>query len=121
MMRSGDAGYRRRHLRYEIVGTIAGAVVSTEVLKVVNIGASGALIESDLPLPLNGEYRMQLVVASTVIDAVAKVRRVADRRRSLDGARYSIGVEFLDLSLEAQDAIERTVTLAQPEAELGAG
>ena len=35
-----------------------------ETLRVLNLGASGALVEGALPLPPNAEYRMQLVLES---------------------------------------------------------
>jgi hypothetical protein len=122
-MRTHDIGFRRAHQRFEVLGTMAGSVISTEALRVVNIGASGALVEAELPLPLNAEYRMQLVVASTVIDATVKVRRVTEERRHTEPVRYLIGLEFLEISDDAQDAIGRLVMLAQPDpnAELGAG
>ena len=122
-MRPPDMGFRRTHQRFEVLGTMAATVVSTEALRVLNIGASGALVDAELPLPLNAEYRMQLVVASNVIDATVKVRRVLEQRRHSEPARYLIGLEFLELSNDAQDVINRLVAMAQPDssAELGAG
>ena len=116
-------GFRRTHQRFEVLGTMAATVVSTEALRVVDIGASGALVDAELPLPLNAEYRMQLVVASSVIDATVKVRRVAEQRRLTETARYLIGLEFLDISSDAQDVISRLVTSTQSgaSAERGTG
>ena len=115
-------GFRRAHLRFEVMGTMAGTVVSTEALRIVNIGASGALVDAELPLPLNAEYRMQLVVANHVSDATVKVRRIAEQRRAAEPVRYQIGLEFLEISLEAQDAITTLVTSqTDTSAELGTG
>jgi hypothetical protein len=119
-MRAPDMGFRRAHLRYEVLGTMAGTIVSTEALRIVNIGASGALVDAELPLPLNAEYRMQLVVADHVSDATVKVRRIAEQRRPAEPVRYRIGLEFLEISAEAQDAIT-TLVMVQPDPSAGLG
>jgi c-di-GMP-binding flagellar brake protein YcgR len=105
-------GHRRVHLRFEVLGTMSASLLSTETLEVANLGASGALVESALPLQPNAEYRMQLVLESHVSEVTVKVRRVTAVARDSAGVGYRIGVEFLAMSPEAEDMITQIVTLA---------
>ena len=82
--------------------------MSTEQMHVLNLGVTGALVEASLPLPVNAEYRMQLVLEGDVAEATVKIRRVAmvqDARPS----RYRIGLEFVALSPDVQELIQRLV------------
>ena len=87
-----------------------GAIVSSQTLQVVNLGASGALVEAACPLAENSEYQMQLVLERHVSEATVKVRRVVELRAA-DGVarRYRMGLEFLTISPEAEDEINRIV------------
>jgi hypothetical protein len=88
-------------------------VASTETLHFVNLGASGALVESPLPLPPNAEFTMQLVLEGHVSEATVKIRRVIETRREDGALRYRIGLEFLALSAEAEQVIQQLVTVNQ--------
>jgi hypothetical protein len=101
---------RRAHLRYQVMGAGGASVLATERLRLVNVGPSGALVEAPFPLTPNAEYLMQLVLPSHVSDAMVKVRRVATVETGSSSARYQIGLEFLSLTPEAEDAIVRIVT-----------
>ena len=46
-----NSDHRRANVRFEVVGNMPGAVASTETLQVVNLGVSGALVETAWPLP----------------------------------------------------------------------
>ena len=105
--------HRRQHLRFEVMGKMAGSVVSSETLQLVNVGTSGALVESALPLPANAELRMQLVLETHVSDATVKIRRVTEIRHGSGAVRYRIGLEFLALSAEAEEAIHQFVYVNQ--------
>ena len=102
-------GHRRGHLRFEVLGTMSASLLSTESLQIANLGASGALVEAALPLPLQAEYRMQLVLEGLVSDVTVKVRRVEAIGREPGGVRYRIGLEFLAISPEAEDVINQIV------------
>src|SRR5688500_1881331 len=107
-------GDRRAHLRFEVMGLMSASLLSNETLRVLNLGASGALVEGALPLPPNAEYRMQLVLESHVSEATVKVRRVTEiGRESGTPPRYRIGLEFLTISSEAEDVIDRIVLANQ--------
>jgi len=105
---SANSDHRRAHLRFEVVGSMPGAVVSTQTLHVVNLGVSGALVEAGCALPEYAEYQVQLVLERHVSEATVKVRRVVEvRSRPGDAPRYQIGLEFLSISSEAEDEINR--------------
>ena len=95
---------------------MAGSVASMETLHLVNLGTSGALVESALPLPPNAEFTMQLVLAGHVSEATVKIRRVIEIRREDGALRYRIGLEFLALSAEAEQVIHQFVAVNQEQA-----
>ncbi len=95
---------------------MAGSVASMETLHLVNLGTSGALVESALPLPPNAEFTMQLVLDGHVSEATVKIRRVIEIRREDGALRYRIGLEFLVLSAEAEQVIHQFVTVNQGQA-----
>jgi hypothetical protein len=85
-----------------------GAIVSTQTLHVVNLGVSGALVEAGCALPEYAEYQVQLVLERHVSEATVKVRRVVEvRARPGEPSRYQIGLEFLSISPDAEDEINR--------------
>lgn len=95
---------------------MAGSVASMETLHLVNLGTSGALVESALPLPPNAEFTMQLVLDGHVSEATVKIRRVIEIRREDGALRYRIGLEFLVLSAEAEQVIHQFVAVNQEQA-----
>jgi PilZ domain len=112
--------HRRAHLRFEIVGSMPGALVSTQTLHVRNLGVSGALVEAGCALPEYAEYQVQLVLEQHVSEATVKVRRVVEiRAGSGEPPRYQIGLEFLSISAEAEDEINRLI-VASLGADMGA-
>lgn len=107
-------------MRFEIVGNLPGALVSTQTLQVVNLGVSGALVEAGCALPQYAEYQVQLVLERHVSEATVKVRRVVQMRaQSGEMPKYQIGLEFLFLTPEAEDEIQRLI-VTRMAADLGA-
>jgi c-di-GMP-binding flagellar brake protein YcgR len=105
-----NSDHRRAHVRFEVVGSMPGAVASTETLHVVNLGVSGALVESGCALPEFAEYRVQLVLEGHVSEATVKVRRVVPlRSQPGETTKYQIGLEFLSITAEAEDEINRLI------------
>ena len=112
-MPGAHLGDRRAHLRFEILGMMSAALLSTHRLRVLNLGVSGALIEGALPLRANAEYRMQLVLENHVSEATVKIRRVTEIGRDAGPPHYRIGLEFLAISPEAEEVITRIVSASQ--------
>ena len=108
--------HRRKTVRFEVLGRMAGSVASMETLHLVNLGTSGALVEIALPLPPNAEFTMQLVLDGHVSEATVKLRRVIEIRREDGALRYRIGLEFLALSAEAEQVIHQFVAVNQEQA-----
>jgi hypothetical protein len=109
MRSSGSIGDRREHVRFQVMGALSSSLVSSEPLEFLNLGTSGALVEAAAPLPVNAEYRMQVILPSHVSEVTAKVRRVATVDRTNGSVRFQMGVEFLGICPEAEDAIARLV------------
>lgn len=97
---------RRTEARFEVKGVAAASLLASEELRVVNLGAAGALVEGALPLPVNAEYRMQLVLEGEIAQVTVKVRRAGFER---DRGRYRMGLEFVALGAETRELIERLV------------
>lgn len=93
------------------MGAGGASVLATERLLMVNVGLSGVLVEAPFPLAPNAEFWMQLVLPSHVSEAMVKVRRVAPVDGGAGAHRYQIGLEFLSLTAEAQEAIGRIVSV----------
>lgn len=85
------------------------SLLSKETLQVLNLSASGALVEGAMPLPSNAEYRMQLVMEAHVSEVTVKVRRVTATGLDPGSLRYQIGLEFLAISPEAEEVVNQIV------------
>ena len=102
--------HRRAHLRFEVVGSMPGSLVSTQTLRVLNLGVSGLLVEAGYALPEYAEYQVQLVLEQHVSEATVKVRRVLEvGSQPGEPPRYQIGLEFLSITPEAEDEINRLI------------
>ena len=101
-------GDRRANVRFQVVGTMPVSMLVQERFEIVDVGTNGALLEGRLPLPVNAEYRMQLVLEGHTSEANIKVRRVT-HLSAASGSRYRIGIEFLALSPDAQDLFDGIV------------
>jgi len=110
---STRVGDRRSQLRFQVVGTMPASLLSSEPLRVINLGTCGALVEGPVSLPPNAEYRMQLVLAGQISEVTAKVRRVSVCGRDASALRYEIGLEFLFVSPETEELISRVVAAAE--------
>ena len=113
MIRDLTIGDRRGQLRFEVVGTKSASLQSNQIMRVLNLGANGALVESTLPLPPNAEYKMQLVLEGLVSEATVKIRRVAEAGWDAGEVRYRIGLEFLAISDEAAEVIAQLVSASE--------
>jgi hypothetical protein len=80
-------------------------------LEVLNVGLSGALVEASMPLPVNAEYQMQLVLRGDVTEANVKIRRVV-ALPTRNPLRYHIGLEFLSLAPDALQLLQQLLAEA---------
>jgi hypothetical protein len=117
---AANSDHRRANRRFEIVGKMTGTLASTQTMQVMNVGVSGALLESACALPQYAEFQVQLILEGHVSEAMVKVKRVVPMRTAPGGPpRYQIGVEFLSITPEAEDEINRLI-LDRMAADLGA-
>ena len=103
---------RRAHSRFELRGASTAGVRSMQQLDVLNVGLAGALVEASMPLPVNAEYQMQLVLRGDVTEANVKVRRVV-ALSGRDPARYHIGLEFLSIAPDGLQLLQQLLADAE--------
>jgi PilZ domain len=83
---------RRRGLRFEVIGSLAGSVTIQQHLAVRNLSCGGALVESPTPLPPLSLHTIQLESQEETVLVKARVLRSAS---SEDNA-FSVAMEFVD-------------------------
>jgi hypothetical protein len=93
----GRSGDRRAHPRFEVNGRLTAVLELTEFLRVANLSANGALIESLAPLPVGSEHGAALLVNGRRIRVRIRVCRVIEVPESVP-RRYRLGVDFLSVA-----------------------
>ena len=97
---------RRGRLRFELVGELAAALRTIEVLTVRDISWRGALVESSVPLALESVQTLRFVSGDVMGEVTARVRHVT--RADAGGTEaYRIGFEFLDLQPAMREELGR--------------
>ena len=87
-------GDRRARVRFEVVGTLWGALDLHESSRIVDISRSGVLVESSLALPPDSVQPVRLEIGGEEVRVDGRVRhlrRITDENH----AAYLIGLEFL--------------------------
>ena len=98
---------RRGRLRFELVGELAAAFRTIEVLPVRDISWKGVLVESAVPLAVESVQTLRLVSGEISGEITARVRHVT-RADTDDGSEwYRIGFEFLDLQPAMREELGR--------------
>jgi len=98
---------RRIATRFEILGELWGSVQALEPLRVCNLAPGGALVESDSPLPVGSVHAIRLIQGAEATEVRAAVRHLSPTSDAGDGRRYLVGLEFLNLDLQATGRIGR--------------
>jgi len=101
------ANDRRRDLRYEIVGRLAGSLEAIETLPIVNLSRGGVCVRSARPLPVESTNAARLVSENHTFDFHVRVRHVSEAEDGDAGGRYVIGLEFIGVAPGTLDEIER--------------
>jgi hypothetical protein len=96
---------RRGATRFEIVGELWGSVQALEQLRVCNLAAEGALIESIAPLPVGSVQPIRLVQGTQTTEVRAAVRHVSPVYLAGGGRRYLVGLEFLKIDEQTATSI----------------
>ncbi|HEX5473173.1 MAG TPA: hypothetical protein VFX12_00815 [Vicinamibacterales bacterium] len=109
MVRGHGFGDRRQSTRFDVLGRLAVSVLSTESLRLVNLGTVGALVEGAVPLLLETLHTMRIVYEEDVSDVTVRVRRVTPIAAAPLPPRYVMALEFVRLSPAALELITKLV------------
>jgi hypothetical protein len=104
---------RRSQPRYDVVGALWGVLELTEEARVLNISATGALIDSPFPCAVYSTQAVQLGVEGHGVTVDSRVRHVHPEPGSGFEPRYLIGVEFISAPLSVLRSIEQMGVKAQ--------
>lgn len=101
-------GDRRAEMRFEIIGQLWGSLEAVHRLKLRNLARGGALVETATP-PAPDQFRaLRLGVNGAAHDIEVRVCHVTPRKTS-EGDRYFVGLEFIEPSAGALEGIDRLV------------
>ena len=112
-MKKRIGGDRRARGRFEIVGTLSGTLETIQRLGLRNIGTGGALIESNVPLPVGSRLTGKLTVDGQTREVKAEVRHGSGHRIRGAGERYLVGVEWVDMATPIDDLVPDTGKLGK--------
>jgi len=110
-------GDRRSRVRFEVFGAFWGTFEAGDAVYVHNLTRHGALIEATQPLAVESIQSVCLMLDGQPAIADARVRHVS-LSKSLRGAVYLVGVEFVSASSGFLEAVERLVTYRATRTEL---
>jgi hypothetical protein len=96
---------RRSQPRYDVVGALWGVLELSEEARVLNISATGALVDSPFPCAVDSTQAIQLGVEGHDVTVDSRVRHV--HFDPGPETRYLIGVEFISAPLSVLRSIEQ--------------
>lgn len=96
---------RRRDERQDLLGGAPGEVTVVETVNVIEISEGGTQVELRAPLQIESLHDIRLNLGGQTVVAKARVAhcRVSDMEH--DQLLYRAGLEFVELSPHARDAI----------------
>jgi hypothetical protein len=101
-------GDRRTEMRFEIIGQLWGALDVIDYLPLRNLARGGALVEAPAPLGAESFRALRFGFDGTNQEVTVRVRHVTPRRTA-QGERYLVGLEFVEPSAAALDQIDRII------------
>jgi c-di-GMP-binding flagellar brake protein YcgR len=101
---------RRRESRLRILGTLQGDVTIVQPVRIIDISAGGASVEIERALALESlhDFRLNLGERSAIVKARVAYCRISDIWP--DHVMYRAGLEFVEVSPHARDAIATYIT-----------
>ena len=103
MRRLGD---RRAQMRLEVVGALWGTLELSETASVLNISATGALIESPVPAVPDSTQSVIFLVDDEELKVETSVRHSRRVVPEGDPPQYLIGIEFVSPPTRLVHSIE---------------
>jgi hypothetical protein len=104
MRRLGD---RRAHMRLEVVGALWGTLELSETASVLNVSATGALIESPVPAVPDSTQSVVFFVDDEEMKVETNVRYSQRVVPEDDPPQYLIGLEFMSPPTRLVNSIEQ--------------
>ena len=101
-------GDRRSDMRFEIIGQLWGALEVVDYLPIKNLARGGALVEAQASIGAESFRALRFGFNGTTQEVTVRVRHVT-ARKTTDGDRYLVGLEFVDPSAAALDQIDRII------------
>ena len=98
---------RRVKARFEVVGDLWGTVETVLRLPLRNVGLTGALIESHVPLAIDSVHRIAWDAGGEEMSAEVRVRHVKGAPGADGEQTYLVGVEFVAPNPVLADQIQR--------------
>ncbi len=86
---------RRRHDRFDIVGALWGLLEVGERVRIRNISATGALLESPQKNAVGSTIAMRVMADGRAVTLEGYVRQVRPVDSGQNPGRFLLGVEFL--------------------------
>lgn len=96
-----NLGDRRTGTRMEVVGVLWGTLDVITPVKVVNLSATGVLIETEAPAPVGSPQFIQFVFDRQIVGVETRVCHLQDVLQATAAPTYLIGLEFVSPSAEA--------------------
>lgn len=102
-------GDRREHVRFDVAGQLWASLELSEQVVLRNIGGGGALVEAKLPEAIRTARTAQIDLGGRGREVNVIVRHVSPVTTAPENERYLLGLEFINLSPDAQADIDQFV------------
>jgi PilZ domain-containing protein len=96
-----NLGDRRTGTRMEVVGVLWATLDVITPVKVVNLSATGVLIETEAPAPVGSPQFIQFVFDRQIVGVETRVCHLQDVLQATAAPTYLIGLEFVSPTAEA--------------------
>lgn len=107
-MNNNDAARpeRRRAVRHSIDNEALAGIRSSHSVRIIDISVGGVLLASTRPATVGARGRLSVALAGNPLATEVEIRRVVE---SPDHTNFRIGAEFIGISTDQRDIIERLV------------
>ena len=82
-------------------------IVKQGMGRTLNISESGILLETHFPIEPNHTIRLTISLEENLLDITGKPVHV----QSIDGGKYQIGIQFVDLDANATDMLQNYISV----------
>jgi len=99
---------RRSQPRYDVVGSLWGVLELNEEARVLNISATGTLVDSAFPCAVDSTQPVRLGIEGHDVTVDTRVRHVRPEPASTGSEpRFFLGLEFISPPLSVLQSIEQ--------------